>query len=120
MGYMTTITILNDAYDAMEKNKEEFFDNISIGMNGHTRHTKGFRRINCFGIGNYCNYMYVAQSNHANEDRLYLVGGNTMDTFGYANDEKDIEWRKKRLKRAKEILKYEAELIKELEQKKTK
>jgi len=120
MGYMTTITILNDAYHEMEKNKEEFFDNILVGMNGRTRYHKDFQRINCFGIGNYCNHMYVAQSNHADEDRLYLVGGNTMNTFGYANDDKNIEYRKRCLKRAKEILKYEEQLIKELEQKNTK
>lgn len=34
MGYMTTITILNDAFDQIKNNPNEFIEQINKGLNG--------------------------------------------------------------------------------------
>jgi len=46
MGYMTTITILNDAWSNIEKNKQEFIDNINAGMVGIDSYRNRGRYIN--------------------------------------------------------------------------
>lgn len=37
MGYMTTITILNDGFDQIKENPKEFVDAINDGMDGYRR-----------------------------------------------------------------------------------
>jgi hypothetical protein len=86
MGFMTTITILNDAFDQIQKDPEEFVDQIQKGLNGITDFGDRGRNINTYGIGNYCNPIIISKSQHADVDRLYLVGGNMMTELGYFND----------------------------------
>jgi len=119
MGYMTTITILNDAWSTIKEHPEEFIENIDQGMNGLSYFNGRYYRkhINSYGVGNHCNPMEVAQSHHADDVRLYLVGQNMMSTFGYFNDIKDIKLRKSLLRKAKWILEQEEKQIKELEEK---
>ena len=117
MGFMTTITFLNDCWDQIEKNPEEFIENIKSGMDGIDRFdNRRIKFINNYGIGNCCNSIDVSSSHHADDFRLYLVGQNMMTTFGYANDINDLELRKKLLETAKWIIEDEESRIKELEE----
>ncbi|QHW35812.1 hypothetical protein GZH47_33510 (plasmid) [Paenibacillus rhizovicinus] len=118
MGYMTTITILNDAFDQIEKHPVEFVESIKLGMNGIDKFGARNKEISNFGIGNYANPIDVARAHHADDPRLYLAFQNMTVAFGYSNDLKDprhLELRKRMLKMAKDILKQEERLIKELE-----
>jgi hypothetical protein len=118
MGYMTTITILNDAWDQIKKNPEQFIENINKGMSGigYFGERDG-KTIHSYPVGNHANPMDVARSHHADEDRLYLafenslfpIGDNDMDCI------KDIEYRKRILERVKWWLKIEEKRIRELE-----
>jgi|GEM_PF-2244891 len=117
MGYMTTITILNDAWHVIEKNQQQFIDNINAGMNGIDEFRGCGRYINDYSIGNHSSPVIVAQSNHADDPRLFLTCGNMMTTFGYVNDMTNMELRKELLKRAKGIIKQEERAIKEIEEK---
>ena len=116
MGYMTTVTFLNDCWDQIKKNPEEFVDNINMGMDGIDIFDRRKRKsIVNYGIGNCCNGIDVAQSHHADDFRLYLVGQNMMTTFGYANDLDNIKLRKQLLETVKWIIKDEEKRIKESE-----
>lgn len=124
MGYMTTITILNDAFDQIENNPKQFIENIKKGIDGERisfiennkiNHKKSY--CNSYPVGNYCNPMEVAMSNHASESRLYLVGENMMTILGDLNDIKDIEVRKKLLEEAKSIIQREENIIRKIENK---
>jgi len=117
MGYMTTIMILNDCWDQIEKNPEKFIENIRNGMDGIDEYNRmGRKFINNYSIGNCGNSIDIAMSHHADDFRLYLVGQNMMTTFGYANDDiKDLELKKELLETAKWIIKDEENRIKKLE-----
>ena len=61
---MTTITILNDAWNTIKEHPKKFIENIDNGMNGYNwfngKHYH--KHINSYGVGNHCNPMEVAQS----------------------------------------------------------
>lgn len=118
MGYMTTITILNDGFSQIEKSPKEFVENISEGMNGIRRYLGSIERnnINSYGVGNHCNNVIVAKSNHADDPRMFISYQNSMDIIGWGNDSTDIEYRKRLVKIAKGMIQYEEEQIRKLEQ----
>lgn len=116
MGYMTTVTILNDGFDQIEKHPKEFIEKISDGMNGINRFDRLVRQnINSYGIGNHANVIQVVKSHHADEPRMFIAFQNSLDIVGWGNDSKHLEHRKRLLKLAKEMVKREAEEIKRLE-----
>ena len=119
MGHMTTLTFLNDGFDQIEKYPEQFIKAIKLGMYGIDKHNRNTSRkfITTHGIGYHCNLVEIAKSHHADDYRLYLVGRNTMTTFGYTNEIEDIKYRKELVKMAKLIIKDEEKRIKELEKK---
>jgi len=119
MGYMTTITFLNDGFDQIEKYPEQFIEAIKLGMYGIDKYNRNSNRkfITTHGIGYHGNLVEVAKSHHADDYRLYLVGRNTMNTFGYANEIEDIKYRKELVEMVKLIIKDEEKRIKELEEK---
>ena len=119
MGYMTTVTFLNDGFDQIEENPKQFVDAIKLGMYGIDKHIKstGRKFITTHGIGFHGNLVEVAKSHHADDYRLYLVGRNTMTTFGYANEIDDIKYRKELVEMVKFIIEEEEMRIKELEKK---
>jgi hypothetical protein len=119
MGYMTTITVLNDGFSQIEESPKEFVEKISEGMNGIRRHLGSIERynINSYGVGNHCNNVIVAKSNHADDPRMFISYQNSMDIIGWGNDSTDIEYRKRLLKIAKNMIEYEEDQIKQLEQK---
>lgn len=116
MGYMTTITILNDAWHVIEKNPEQFVGKISDGMHGINSLYDRKNSVHSYGIGNHCNPMQVAKSHHADDFRFYVTYGNAMveyDCFG-ARDIK-LEFRKDIYKKLERILKEEKKAIREIE-----
>ncbi|MEK4006501.1 hypothetical protein [Paenibacillus sp. FSL H3-0333] len=117
MGYMTTITILNDGLSQIKDNPEEFVDKISEGMNGYRRFLGSIERnsVSTFGVGNHCNNVMVAASNHADDPRMFISYQNSMDIIGWGNDSTHLEYRKRLLKIAKGMIQYEEEQIKKLE-----
>ena len=119
MGYMTTVTFLNDGFDQIEEYPEQFIKAIKLGMYGIDKHNKNTNRkfITTHGVGYHGNLVEVAKSHYADDYRLYLVGRNTMNTFGYANEINDIEYRKELVEMAKFIIEEEEMRIKELESK---
>ena len=119
MGHMTTLTFLNDGFDQIEKYPEQFIKAIKLGMYGIDKHNRNTSRkfITTHGIVYHCNLVEIAKSHHADDYRLYLVGRNTMTTFGYTNEIEDIKYRKELVKMAKLIIKDEEKRIKELEKK---
>lgn len=78
MGYMTVVSILNDAWHDMEENPKQFMANIKKGM--HDYDTS--KVINHYPVAGYCNPMEVHRSFHANQSNLLLVGGNHMENVG--------------------------------------
>ena len=119
MGYMITLTFLNDGFDQIEEHPEQFIDAIKLGMYGINKHNGNSNRkfITTHSIGFHSSLVEVAKSHHADDFRLYLVGRNTMNTFGYANEIDDIKYRKELVGMAKFIIKEEEKRIKELEKK---
>ena len=75
MGYMTVVSILNDAWHDIKENPEQFIANIEKGM--HDYDTS--KVIHHYPISGYCNPMEVRRSFHANQSNLLLVGGNHME-----------------------------------------
>ena len=75
MGYMTVVSILNDAWHDIKENPEQFVANIEKGM--HDYDTS--KVIHHYPIAGYCNPMEVRRSFHANQSNLLLVGGNHME-----------------------------------------
>ncbi|KAA9007261.1 hypothetical protein F4V43_01885 [Paenibacillus spiritus] len=117
MGYMTTITVLNDEFSQIKANPKEFVDKICEGMRGYRRSLNSIEisNVNSFGIGNHCNNVIVAKSNHADDPRMFITYQNSMDIIGWGNDSKHLEYRKRLLKIAKKMIEYEEQQIKKLE-----
>lgn len=119
MGFMTTVTFLNDIWHVIKKNPQEFMDVIEQGMSGINPLSlygeRKIKTINDYGIKNCGNGIDVGMSHHADVPALYLVYRNCMTTFGRENDNLDLELKKKILKIARAELKLESDRIKELE-----
>ena len=94
--------------------KEESCDFSREEVQKHNRNSNR-KFITTHGVGFHGNLVEVAKSHHADDYRLYLVGRNTMNIFGYANEINDIEYRKQLVEMAKWIIKDEEKRIKELE-----
>lgn len=108
MGYMTPILILNDALENVKENPTQVVDNILKGMEMYD-HSKEF------SIGNHTNPMQVLRPHHANIPKMILSHGNQFMELGRGNQVKNIDYRKKMLERAKQILEEEERSIQELE-----
>lgn len=68
MGFNTTVMILNDGFDQIERNPEEFVKQIAHTMN----------RGGTVGVGNHGNCVQVMRTEHADVPRLYASKGNFM------------------------------------------
>lgn len=68
LGYMTTITILNDGFSDIERNPEDFVRGIGKAM-----HDGGG-----FGVGSHANCVEVMRSDHADIFRLYATQYNSV------------------------------------------
>lgn len=72
MGFMTIISILNDGWDAIKSNPEEFIKNIERGM------LFGGSSVRSFGVGYHANPMMVKSSKHADFTQLVMACENRM------------------------------------------
>ena len=121
MGYMTTLTILNDTYDAIEKNPKQFFsaidDAMGGGLLGRRNHIGTNFGANTYHIGNG-GQVDIAPSYHMDDVKLFLCGCNGMYDLGRVygiDDKRSIEIQLSFIERAKIILEYsEKELKKKL------
>ena len=98
---MTVVSILNDGWDTIKQNKDEFIDNIEKGMYGINRHSS----VNDYPVANFCNPMEVATSFHADCSQVFYVGQNsmTMLTDFNTDNKQDVEFQLKRIKEAEII-----------------
>ena len=74
MGYMTVVSILNDAWDTIKENPEQFIKNIEEGME-----SRYGLAVQSYPVGNYANPMEVHRSFHANLNHVLVVGENHME-----------------------------------------
>lgn len=74
MGYLTTITIHNDALHSFEKNPQKFGQAILDGI-----HQANDNRVEtAIGFEGYCNYINIQPSRHADDETVYVHTGNTV------------------------------------------
>ncbi len=73
MGYMTSICILNDGWDLIKKNPDEFLDAIQKGMV-----TFNDKAVSYHSIKNFSSPVMVSRSKHADIPQLHLAHMNSM------------------------------------------
>ena len=102
MGYMTVVSILNDAWENIKRHPDEFIENIEKGMFD----TKRCRSVEWYSVGSYVNPMEVSKSFHADNDQVFYVGKNTMTnlTDWNSKSKNEIEFQLKRMKQAKSAI----------------
>lgn len=112
MGYMTVVSILNDAWETIKRHPEEFIENIEKGMN-HPYYQDG--AVQSYPVGNYYNPMEVAASFHADVPQVFYAGRNcmTMLTDHTAKKKNDIEFQLERAQEAKKVLNRQEKELKE-------
>lgn len=85
MGYMTSICILNDGWDLIKKNPDEFLDSIQEGMA-----TFNDEAVSYHSIKNFSSPVMVSRSKHADVPQLHLAHMNSMisltDPMDYAKN----------------------------------
>lgn len=74
MGYLTTITIHNDALHAFEEDPKAFAEAIFKGIEEANRN----RKESDVTYKNYGGYITVQPSRHADDETVYLHTGNTV------------------------------------------
>lgn len=104
MGFLTTITIYNDAADQILKNKKELAEAIDKACSG-IQLSKG-RDYNC--LGNHANAIILQKPRHASDNTLFMHAGNTVIDVYNAESEwaidqfiHEMEYHLKRLKKIK-------------------
>jgi len=86
MGYLTTITIRNDAVHTFKDHKDEFIDKLVAHCS-----SGGFRYKEYFGVGGYCNPVVLQRPRHADDLTTYVHMGNTVvEMNGYSKDTKEM------------------------------
>lgn len=88
MGYMTVVSILNDAWHDMEQNPKQFMENIQRGMHDY----QSSKIINHYPVSGYANPMEVHRSFHANQSNLLLVGGNHMENVAFLDPNRNDDF----------------------------
>lgn len=73
---MTVVSILNDAWQTIKENPQQFIENIEAGMENYYGTS-----VHSYPVGNYSNPMEVHSSFHANINKVIFVGGNHMENL---------------------------------------
>lgn len=73
MGYMTNLSILNDGWDLIKKNPEDFIREIESGMAPHSSEV-----VTYHSIKNFSSPVIVSRSMHADIPQLTLSHCNSM------------------------------------------
>jgi hypothetical protein len=71
MGYLTTITIRNDALHTIEKNKDDFMEKL-------LRFCRSGGKEEYFSVGNHGNPVVLQCPRHADHHTVYMHTGNTV------------------------------------------
>lgn len=109
MGYLTTITILNDALEKFENHPADFAQAIFDGINRANRD----RQEVSVPFHNYGNYINVQPSRHADDTTVYLHHGNGVTNLdSTALGSMDPEWSIESIDRAIKHLKNTQDRIK--------
>jgi len=120
MGYLTTITIHNDALHEFEENPKKFAEAIFEGIHKANRTGKQ----ESMGFNGYCNYIAVEPSRHADDSTVFLHHGNTVSNLNAYNQdfrglaERLPEVAKSDLEIAQRIITESKKFLKEQEKKK--
>jgi hypothetical protein len=80
MGYNTTILVLNDALHHI-RDDNAFGQKVYQAVLIHQRDNEKTTDISVHG---HCNAASVIETHHADEQHLFLVGGNNAVDLGYA------------------------------------
>lgn len=75
MGYLTTITFRNDAYETFKKNPLELGSKICKALEGG--YTQGVGE-NTFSLGSECNPVVIQKPRHADDNTIFVHMGNTV------------------------------------------
>jgi hypothetical protein len=108
MGFLTTVTIYNDAMEYSDGFKKELADQI---MEGHHLANR-YGKAKDMSIGCHCGAVNVQPSRHADHHVLYLHYGNMVHVVGASeNDWKELcqrspECAKKMIQESKRLIKY--------------
>lgn len=78
MGFMTEISILNDAWHTIKEHPQEFIEKIDEGMRGDRIYARSGELDTSYGIAGYANPLTVYPSHHADVERVYVAGGNSF------------------------------------------
>ena len=114
MGYLTTITVHNDAMGEFEKDPLGFGKAILLGIHKANYSNKE----EDVGCGSYANYISVQPSRHADDETVYLHSGNTVFQLNaYCPDFQELCHRRPKLvkswlEKASKIIKDGAEYLK--------
>ena len=92
MGYNTTVVVLNDALDQIEKDKD-FGRNLAQAVRTAAVVPDTRQDI---GAGNHANAAHVVECHHADQTILVTVGGNLGSvrgrTYGWRHDDPQVQY----------------------------
>lgn len=90
MGYLTTLTFLNDASDQYNKHPERLVEIISDAITNHKSSRNGGHSYEeC--IGNHANAITVQRTRHADDHTTYIHMGNCVTEMNpWSADTKDL------------------------------
>lgn len=106
MGYLTTITIRNDALHDFRKDPANFAEAIFKGID---EANMNYTEVSV-GFAGYCNYISVQPSRHADDETVYVHSGNDVFNLNpYGQDFERLQERlpeilEKKIKVAKSII----------------
>ena len=90
MGYLTTLTFLNDAADQYDKHPERLMEIIHDAIINHQCSRNGGKSYEEH-IGNHCNAITVQRSRHADDHTTYVHMGNGVTEMNpWSADTKDL------------------------------
>jgi len=107
MGFLTTVTIYNDGADSLKSNANDLADKLYNACCG----TQIMDGRNYDSLGSNANLLTLQKPRHADDNTLYLHGGNTViDVYDAKSDWvidtfiNEMEYHLKRLKKIKKEL----------------
>lgn len=90
MGYLTTITLLNDASDQYDKHPDRLVEIVHDAITNHKCIRNGGKSYEEH-IGNHCNAITVQRSRHADDHTTYVHMGNCVTEMSpWSADTKDL------------------------------
>lgn len=88
MGYLTTITFLNDASHCYKENPTRLAEIIDDAVSNHQCMRNGGHSYS-ESIGNHCNPITVQRTRHADDRTMYIHMGNCVTEFNPSSADTD-------------------------------